>query len=224
MIVVHFTKVSTIYQWVVISSLPKRLEKSPFCHSYTSFGVWPRDHYMPLQRFTICHMSGLAKIVRVTIAMLRIPRLVHGTTAPLAPCESRRVTTPIFHSFEQGTLPTASLISKQVITYQTRGDTCCPRVSTPKTRSLADSSMTNHKLWRSQPSPSFQTLLKQQHQISPRSSHIMTDGRSTLNIIKMEILVWWLKTIGLSNTTNHKNSILKYAGLGNQLMHAAGVY
>jgi hypothetical protein len=44
---------------------------------------------MSLQRFTICHMSGLAKIVRVTIAMLRIPGLVHGTTTPLSPCESR---------------------------------------------------------------------------------------------------------------------------------------
>jgi hypothetical protein len=31
-------------------------------------------------------------------------------------------------------------------------------------------------------------------------------------------------TTGLSNTTNHKNSILKYEGLGNQLMHMASVY
>jgi hypothetical protein len=29
-----------------------------------------------------------------------------------------------------------------------------------------------------------------------------------------------LMTAGLSNTTNHKNPILKYEGLGNQLMHA----
>jgi hypothetical protein len=28
----------------------------------------------------------------------------------------------------------------------------------------------------------------------------------------------------LSITTNHKNPILKYEGLGNQLMHAASVY
>jgi hypothetical protein len=33
-----------------------------------------------------------------------------------------------------------------------------------------------------------------------------------------------LKTVGLSNTTNHKNPILKYEDLGNQLMHAASVY
>jgi hypothetical protein len=45
-----------------------------------------------------------------------------------------------------------------------------------------------------------------------------------LNIIKMERLVRRLKTVGLSITTNHKNLILKYEGLGNQLMHAASVY
>jgi hypothetical protein len=65
MIVVHFAKVSTLYPRVVISSLAKRLEKPLFCHSYTSFGVWPRDHYMPLQRFTMGHMPGLAKVVAV---------------------------------------------------------------------------------------------------------------------------------------------------------------
>jgi hypothetical protein len=31
-------------------------------------------------------------------------------------------------------------------------------------------------------------------------------------------------TAGLSNTTNHKNPILKYEILGNQLMHVASVY
>jgi hypothetical protein len=40
----------------------------------------------------------------------------------------------------------------------------------------------------------------------------------------MERLVRWLKTTWLINTTNHKNSILKYEALGNQLMHAASVY
>jgi hypothetical protein len=71
MIVVHFAKVITKYPQVVISSLAKRLEKPPFCHSYTSFGVWPRDHYMQLQRFTMGRMSGLTKVVRSTIAILR---------------------------------------------------------------------------------------------------------------------------------------------------------
>jgi hypothetical protein len=84
------------------------------------------------------------------------------------------------HWSEEGTLPTRSLISKQAVLYRTRGDTCCPGGPTPKNRSLADSSKTNHKSWRSQPSPPFQTLLKRQHRTSPRSPHIRTDGRPTL--------------------------------------------
>jgi hypothetical protein len=100
---------------------------------------------MSLQRFTMSRMLGLTKIVRSTIALLRFSRVVRGTTTPLAPCEPRRVTTLISHSSEQVTLPTVFLISEQAVPYQTRGCTCCPRVSTPKTRSLADSSMTNHK-------------------------------------------------------------------------------
>jgi hypothetical protein len=65
-----------MYPRVVISSLAKRLEKPPFCHSYTSFDTWPRDHYMLLQRFTIGHMPSLAKVVRNTIALLRFPEVV----------------------------------------------------------------------------------------------------------------------------------------------------
>jgi hypothetical protein len=48
------------------------------------------------------------------------------------------------HSTEQGTLPIVFLIRKQVVPYQTRDGTCCPGVSTPKIRSLADSSTTCH--------------------------------------------------------------------------------
>jgi hypothetical protein len=55
-----------MYPRVVISSLARRLEKSPFYHSYTSFGVWPRDHCMSLQRFTMGRMLGLAKVVTVS--------------------------------------------------------------------------------------------------------------------------------------------------------------
>ena len=51
------------------------------------------------------------------------------------------------HTIKQDWQPIASLISKQVVPYQTRGGTYCPRVSTPKTRSLADLSMTNHISW-----------------------------------------------------------------------------
>jgi hypothetical protein len=46
------------------------------------------------------------------------------------------------HSTEHDTQPIANLISKQVITYQTRGGTCCSRVSTPKIHSFGDSSTT----------------------------------------------------------------------------------
>jgi hypothetical protein len=134
MIVVHFVKASTLYPRVVISSLAKRLEKTPFYHSYTSFGVWPRDQYMLLQRFTMGRMPGLAKVVRGTKAMLRFPGVVCSTTAPLALCEPRRVTTLISHSCEQDKLPTTSLISKQAVPYRTRGGTCCLGVFTPKTR------------------------------------------------------------------------------------------
>jgi hypothetical protein len=46
-----------MYPQVVISSLAKQLWKPPFCQDYTAFGVWPRDHYMLLQRSTtgVCH-------------------------------------------------------------------------------------------------------------------------------------------------------------------------
>jgi hypothetical protein len=45
-----------------------------------------------------------------------------------------------------------------------------------------------------------------------------------LDIIKMERPVRRFKTAGLSNITNHKNPILKYERLGNQLMHVTSVY
>jgi hypothetical protein len=48
------------------------------------------------------------------------------------------------HTAEQDSQPTSSLISEQAIPYRTCGDTYCPEVSTPKTRSLAYSSMTIH--------------------------------------------------------------------------------
>jgi hypothetical protein len=93
---------------------------------------------MPLQRFTIGHMSGLAKVSRGN----------HGTTAPLEPCEPRRVTTLMSHSSEQGTLPTPSLISKQAVPYQTRGGTCCPgvlsRFEHDKPHHLTDSNRLHH--------------------------------------------------------------------------------
>jgi hypothetical protein len=52
MIVVHFGNVSALYPRVVISSLRGRLKNLIFVILYTSFGVWPRDHYMSFQRST----------------------------------------------------------------------------------------------------------------------------------------------------------------------------
>jgi hypothetical protein len=97
------------------------------------------------------------------------------------------------HSTEHDTQPIAYLISKQAVPYRTRGDTGCTGVSTPMTHFLVDLSMTNHKLWRLQPSPPFQTLLKPQHRISPRSHHNTTDGRPTLS------------TLNTSQTQHHKD-------------------
>jgi hypothetical protein len=50
---------------------------------------------MPLQRFTMGRMSGLAKVVCGTIAMLRFLKVVRGTTTPLAPCGPERMTMPL---------------------------------------------------------------------------------------------------------------------------------
>jgi hypothetical protein len=60
----------------------------------------------------------------------------------------------------------------------------------------------------------------------------MTDGTPTLSTLntsqtqhhKDGKTCMMTKTVGLSNTTNHKNPILKYESLGNQLMQAASVY
>jgi hypothetical protein len=68
-----------------------------------------------------------------------------GTTeypqAPLAPCSlvGIAILVPLI---QQDELTRAFLISQQAIPYWIRGDTCCPGVSTPTIRSLADSSKT----------------------------------------------------------------------------------
>jgi hypothetical protein len=54
--------------------------------------------------------------------------------------------------------------------------------------------------------------------------HSQHSTQAKLNIINMERFVRQLKTEGLRNTNNHKNPILEYEGLGNQLMHVASVY
>jgi hypothetical protein len=111
---------------------------------------------------------------------------------------------PNSHSFEQDTLLTASLISKQVVPYRTRGGTCCLRVSTPMTQSLADSSMTYH-LTRQIPTVSTIPNLAQTttSNLTTVTSH--HDGWKTntlnipqvkLNIIKMDKLVQYSRLHG----------------------------
>jgi hypothetical protein len=50
----------------------------------------------------------------------------------------------ISHPIKHDTLPIVFLISRQAIPYRIHGDTCYPGVSTPKIRSLIDSSTTCH--------------------------------------------------------------------------------
>ena len=142
MIVVHFAKLSALYPRVVISSLRGRLENLLFAILYTSFGVWPRDHYMPLQRFTTGLSHALLQFPEQTapLAVLRFP----AQTAPLAPCGSQAKHSALPRATEQDTLSIASLISKQAVPYRTRGGTGCSGGSTSKNRSLEDSSKTNH--------------------------------------------------------------------------------
>jgi hypothetical protein len=41
------------------------------------------------------HMPSLAKVVHGTIAILRFPRVVRGTMAPLEQCGHERMTVPL---------------------------------------------------------------------------------------------------------------------------------
>jgi hypothetical protein len=101
------------------------------------------------------------------------------------------------HTIEQDSHPTTSLISKQDVPYRTRGDTCCPRVSTPKTQSLADSSMTNRNTWWN---PTVSTILNlaqttssnlttvTSHHDGWKTNTLNTQLKPKLSIIKMEDL------------------------------------
>jgi hypothetical protein len=70
------------------------LEDEPLI-SEVVMSQWARDHYIPLQRFTMGHMPDLAKVVRGTIAMLRFSEVVRGTMTSLAPCGPERMTMPL---------------------------------------------------------------------------------------------------------------------------------
>jgi hypothetical protein len=118
-----------------------------------------------------------------------------GTRTPLAPCEPRRVTTPLSHSSNQGTLPTTTLISKQVVPYRTRGGTFYPGMSTPRTWSLVDSSMTNHITRRI---PTVSTI-----------PNLSQTTASNLIMVTSHHGRWKTNTLNTSQTQHHKDSVLK---------------
>jgi hypothetical protein len=131
----------------VISSLAKRLEKPPFCHflhfswcmAQRSLHTITKVYYRSMPCFAMVFPS------KAPLAVLRIPHQRPSCTMWVRHF-TKYITKydAIPHSTEQDMLPIVFLIIKQVIPYQTRGGTCCPEVSTPKIRSLADSSSTCH--------------------------------------------------------------------------------
>jgi hypothetical protein len=87
------------------------------------------------------------------------------------------------HTTEQDSQPTTVLISKQVVPYQTCGGNCCLGMSTPKTRSLVDSSMINHITWRISTISSIPILTQTTTSIlSTVNSHLDRRKTNTLNI------------------------------------------
>jgi hypothetical protein len=97
------------------------------------------------------------------------------------------------HTTEQDSQPIASLISKQDDPYRTRGGTCCSGVSTSKTQSLADSSMTNHITWRI---PTISTI--------PTHAQTMASIFTTIN---SHLDGWKTNTLNIntSQTKHHKD-------------------
>jgi hypothetical protein len=149
---------------------------------------------------TICHYKGLLQelIMRCYgFPMTRVPAYSAKNSSWLKSLLHLvdQITFCVFpHTTEQDSQHIASLISKQVALYQICGDTCYPGVSTPKIRSLADLSMTNHNTWQN---PTVSTIL---NLIQTTASNLTTvishhNGWNTntqlkpkLNIIKMEDL------------------------------------
>jgi hypothetical protein len=191
MIVVHFAKVSALYPWVVILSLAKRLEKPPFLPFFTLPLVYGPE-------ITTCRYKGLLQ---------ELVMLCYGFPVTWVPTCSAKVSSwlePLLHlvnqtmfyifphTTEQDSQPTASLISKQVIPYRTRDNTYCPRVSTPKTRSLADLSVTVHNTWRN---PTVSTI----------PTHAQTTA-SNLTMVTSHHDGWKTNTL---NTQHKSNSTSK---------------
>jgi hypothetical protein len=98
------------------------------------------------------------------------------------------------------TLHKAFLISKQAIPYQTLGGTYCPGGLTPKNRCIADSSKTNHKPWRSQPSPPYDNLAQTTSSMYDQNTTIiLQDERVWVN----SHLAGW-KTRAMHSSLSHK--------------------
>jgi hypothetical protein len=114
--------------------------ETSFCHDYTSLGVWPRDHYMLLERSTtgVCHtlLWFPGQIVPACSFPQKRPLLHHVVQTGHKVCHNVYCH---FHSTEHDTQPISYLISKQVVPHRTHGSTCCLGASTPKIQSLADS-------------------------------------------------------------------------------------
>jgi hypothetical protein len=106
-----------------------------------------------------------------------------------------QITSCVFpHTADQDSLPIASLIIRQAVLYGTHGGTYCPLLSTPKTQSLADSSMTNHITW-----------------CNPTVSTISTHAQTTLSILTTVASHhngWKTKTLNnnTSQTQHHKDA------------------
>jgi hypothetical protein len=111
---------------------------------------------------TTCHYKGLIQELVILCYSFPVTRVltcsakISSWLEPLLHLVDQ-ITFCIFpHIVEQDSHPRASLISKQVVPYRTYGGTYCPRVSTPNTQSLADSSMTNQNTcWN----PTVSTIL-----------------------------------------------------------------
>jgi hypothetical protein len=133
---------------------------------------------MLLQRPTIgvCHDLLLFPDKRSPLVMLRFPAQNVPSCTMWFSQFTKYVTKTYHkvwyhpHSTEHDTQPTSYLISKQGVPYRTRGGTCCPRVSTPKIRSLVDSSLQVTSPDGIQPSPPFYPCSN--HSIDPHYGQI----------------------------------------------------
>jgi hypothetical protein len=107
---------------------------------HASTEVDPRPYVLLCHRFPFVGYNRIPSGPFRSCYSFPILGTIEYPQAPLAPCSlvGMAILVPLI---QQDKLTRASLISQQVIPYQTRGGTCCPGVSTPTIRSLADLSM-----------------------------------------------------------------------------------